>query len=503
MKSWIMLSGIYRGEGFELIATIVIIIITVTGLVFLFRNILNELRDYREKRLVRRNDDVDEDDTSKSHLLVERRTANRNSNDIIGLVNQRIYESNEGTIAVLFLLNLDEFKFIVEKYDEKTIQKTINEIKKRLRKMADGQSVAGHLKKDVFVYYLTGDISNEVIEETSKALLETINEPIKAIDETITTSIGISIFPYDGITANHLIDKAEVALYVAKKDGKNKPALYSEDLIDKEQFDMDYYQQIKQSIENDEFLLYYQPIVDLRAGRIIGMESLLRWNHPTMGILSPGKFLNVMELTGDITWFGTWGFEQIVKVFKQWKKKFRLRDVFISTNLSPKQLMVEGLADKFYDIVRRHEMSPEHFCLEIIDYYALLPNSVAFENLAVFRKYGFRLAIDDLGDDYQIVDQMTDIPAGIVKISRQDMMKVYEQRNDSDDIIRAIHTAIADQKVLVAEGIEDEEMIAAMADLGIRFMQGYYFSKPKAINEIEKLFVANPWDMDSFKSYYQ
>ena len=503
MTSWMVLGSLYRGEGFELIVSLVIIIITIVGLVFLFRNILHELRDFREKRLIRRNEDVDEDDTSKSHLLVERRTANKNSNDIAGLINQRIYQAKEGSIAVLFLLNLDEFKFVVDKYEQKDIQKVINDIQKRLRKLTEDQSVAGHFKKDSFVYYMTGEVSNERIEAKSKELLDAVNEPFKAIDETLTTSIGISIFPYDGITAHHLIEKAEIALYVAKKEGKNKHALYSEDLIDKEQFNMDYYQQIKQSIENDEFLLYYQPIVDLRAGRIIGMESLLRWNHPTMGILSPGKFLNVMELTGDITWFGTWGFDQIVKVFKQWKQKFRLRDMFISTNLSPKQLMVEGLAEKFYEIVRRHEMSPEHFCLEIIDYYALLPNSVAFENLAAFRKYGFRLAIDDLGDDYQIVDDMSVIPAGIVKISRQDMLKVYEQRNDSDDIIRAIHTAIGNQKVLVAEGIEDQDMIRSMADLGIRFMQGYYFSKPKAIDEIEKLFVANPWDMDSFKEYYQ
>ncbi len=128
----------------------------------------------------------------------------------------------------------------------------------------------------MFLYYLPGPVDNEVIEEYAKLLLKTVAEPLKTVTETITTSIGVVLFPFDGITVAQLMKNAEIALYVAKKQGKNQYALYSSELIEKEQFNINYYHEIKQSITNDEFLLYYQPIVDTKTGKLIGLESLLR-----------------------------------------------------------------------------------------------------------------------------------------------------------------------------------------------------------------------------------
>jgi len=323
------------------------------------------------------------------------------------------------------------------------------------------------------------------------------------VNEQITTSIGIVIFPYDGISASHLIKNGEIALYVSKKEGKNRYYLYSQDLIEKEQFNIGYYQEIKRSISNDEFLLYYQPIIDIKTGKIIGLESLLRWNHPVMGILPPGKFLNVMDLTGDITWFGTWGFERIVKQYVEWKKLYRIRDLFISTNLSPKQLMVESLAKSFFDIVKKYEFNAESFCLEINDYYTIVKNPIAMANLAEFRKYGFRIAIDDLGDQFEIIKDMESIKASIIKISREDTLKVMNGFEETEKIIRSIQMAIQKQKVVIAEGIENEEMIKKMISLDIRFLQGYYFSVPKSIVEIGELLQNPPWDMDTFDRFFQ
>ncbi len=500
MKFQIFLDATYQAETYEVVAALVIIIVVSITIYFLAKNVLKELRSSAsDKKLVARNKSDQKNSELETKLVVERRSVSKNSKDLIGLINQAIFHSKEGqTISVLYYMNLDNFRYIAEKYTAKQVDRVISEINKRLKKTALKGSITGHLKEDTFISYFTGDINNQTIKDGAEAFLSIVREPLKTIPEEITASMGIVLFPFDGISASQLIKNAEIALYVSKKEGKNRFALYSQDLIEKEQFNMSYYQEIKKSITNDEFLLYYQPIIDTKTARMIGLESLLRWNHPTMGILPPGKFLNVMDLTGDITWFGKWGFEKIVQQYLIWKKKFKIRDLFISTNLSPKQLIMEGLAEDFHNIVKKYEFSAELFCLEIIDYYSIIRNPIALQNLSEFRRFGFRLAIDDLGDHFEIIEDMTRVKANIIKISREDVLKVMNNFQEEEHIKKAITLALQNQKVVIAEGVEDEEMISRMAGLDIRFMQGYYFSQPKSVEETESIFKNSPWKVEDF-----
>jgi len=497
-----MLSAVPTQHAYDAVVASIIVILTAVSLFFLFRNVVKEMRKGSEdRRLVKTNDDKDEKDDS--HLIVEHRETNKKSGDILGLINQSIHQAKEGAIGVLFYMNLDNFHYISEKYSDKETGKVVLEIEKRLKKFSTKGNIVGNFKDDFYIYYLSqGDINSEVIKETANGLLKEVNQPLKTVNEQITTSIGVVLFPYDGISSSSLIKNAEIALYVSKKEGKNRYYLYSQDLIEKEQFNMSYYQEIKRSITNDEFVLYYQPIVDIKTGKVIGLESLLRWNHPVMGILPPGKFLNVMDLTGDITWFGSWGFEKILQQYTIWKKQYKVRDIFISTNLSPKQLIVEGLAKTFFDAVKKYDFSAELFCLEILDYYTISKSPIAMNNLAEFRKYGFRIAIDDLGDQFEIIADMDSIKASIIKISRDDTLKIMNKFEESDKIIRSIQTAMQKQKIVIVEGIENEEMIQKMVDLDVRFLQGYYFSKPKSAVEISKIFQVPPWDMNTFDKFY-
>ncbi len=328
--------------------------------------------------------------------------------------------------------------------------------------------------------------------------MELFKAPVKLGNHELTASIGICLFPYDGITAENLLKNAEVAVYVAKKEGKNRFYMYSQNLIEKEQFNIDYYKQIKKSIENDEFLLYYQPIVDIRTGKIIGLESLLRWQHPTMGILSPGKFLNVMDLTGDITWFGIWGFEKVTEQYAIWKRNTKLGDFFISINLAPKQLYVDGLARQYFEIAGKHGLAPENFCLEILDYYTVINNEIAQYNLKEFRRYGFRMAIDDTGVDYQLAEDMNKIIASIVKISRGNLLLITNDDSNAERVKKVVDQAKANQKIVIAEGVEDEDTIRLLNKWDIRFMQGFHFSEPVSVEDAEKMVRKSPWDMFSF-----
>ena len=491
----------YLSQDMEILVASIIIVITSIALFFLYRNVIKELKKSKEERMALKQKEAfekaDQED-SKEHLFTDTKKVKKASGSILDQVDYALAMETEGTVSALFYLNLDNFASVVEKIGEDEANKAIKEITQRLKKLGEKKHLAGNWKEDIFLYYYPGPIDHNLINEMANQLLEQVSIPLKKSGEILTTSIGITVFPYDGITAQALVKNAEVAVYVAKKQGKNQFAMYSAELLEAEQFNVTYYQEIKKSIQNEEFILYYQPIVDVKTGKIIGFESLLRWNHPTMGVLPPGKFLNVMDLTGDITWFGTWGFERVVKQLVAWKKLFRIRDMFISINLSPKQLMMDHLARRFFDIIRKYELDTESICLEIIDYYTVIKHPIASSNLAEFRRYGFRVAIDDLGENFELVNDLDKVPANIIKISRDDILRVVRNEESSEKIVRVISQAIAKQKVVISEGIEDDAMVQSLSSYQVRFMQGYFFSAAKSTEEATAMLKNPPWNMHSF-----
>lgn len=485
-------------DAFEIIAAVLIIVLTGVALFFLYRNVAYEIKEIK-----RRNEALDEDEelSDDSEEGVKRLITDESdveSKGLLSIIGRTINKAPEGSMGALYTINLDNFKEIVDKYEQKTVDKVIKEIEKKLLKHCAKKCITGHLEEDIFLYYYYDTIDSEHMTSISNLILELIKEPLKSIDETLTASIGLAVYPYDGINIRQLYKNADIAVLAAKKEGKNRFKMFSDDLMNSEKLNLDYYQEIKKSIKNDEFLLYYQAIVDIKTGRIIGLESLLRWNHPKMGILPPARFLNVMELTGDISWFGTWGFEKIVAQYKDWTQKIKLRDLFISTNLSNTQLQEPGLPEKFLKITKKYGLSSEKFCLEIIDYYRLLNNRMAMYNLAEFRKYGFRIAIDDPGPNYEIIQDMPDIIAGLFKVRMGNVYKLHDKDPESDQISAVIKNAKENSKVVIAEGIETEEMVQTLYDNGVRFMQGYFFNKPQPVFEIEKLLLKPIWNMSTF-----
>jgi diguanylate cyclase (GGDEF)-like protein len=496
------LADVYVADQMEIFVAVIIIVSTILIFFFMFRTVSKDFRKEREALLAMKQEQREAkkaaNPVTKEHLFEGKAVQKPKGGDIVDQIEFTLKGEKEGTVSALFYLNLDNFKSTVEKIGAEVAGKALKEIAGKLKKFGDKTHISGNWKDDIFLYYYPGPIDNDLIKQMGEKILATVSEPLKSTPEILTTSIGVVLFPFDGIHANQLIKNAEIALYVAKKQGKNQYSMYSAEPLDVEQFNMTYYQEIKRSIQNEEFVLYYQPMVDIKTGKIIGLESLLRWNHPTMGVLPPAKFLNVMDLTGDITWFGSWGFERVVKQYVIWKNLYRIRDMFISINLSPKQLMMDGLAKTFFDIVRKNEFDTEAFCLEIIDFYTVIKSPIAVHNLQEFRRYGFRLAVDDLGDNFELIADMDRLIANIVKINREDMMKIENNYEEAEQILRVITAAIAKQKVVIVEGIENEAMISLLAAQQVRFMQGYYFGAPKSTEETQKLLKNPPWGMNSF-----
>ncbi len=489
-------------EAFEIVTVAVIVLLTMVAIFFLYRSLNRDLKEWRknkeamlerEERLANKADDIDDNDE-----LASINSRGFKNQGLLGSIDNKIKSLEEGSVAALFNIDIDDFSRVLDDFEEKDIVKIKQEIIKRLKKYGNRTALTDNLDSDTFLFYFFGEINADSLQQIGEELAGLIKQPIKIGPTNLTASIGVAIFPYDGINAEQLYKTSELAVYVAKKSGKDSVHLYSKELIDSELENVNYYQEIKKSIQDDEFLLYYQTVVDVKTGKIIGLESLLRWNHPTKGILPPSRFLNIMELTGDITWFGTWGFEKTVKQYKDWVAKTRVGDLFISTNLSPKQLEVPGLAKQFHDITKKYGLSPEMFCLEFNNYYQLQSSPQAMGNITDFRKFGFRTAVDDFGSGFEIIEDMPKIQANIIKLTRANVLHIIDRGQHLNNLDRVIRASKEKGKIVIAEGVENEDMIRIMYGLGVRFMQGYHFNQPKSVFEIEKMIMHSPWDMNSF-----
>ena len=247
------------------------------------------------------------------------------------------------------------------------------------------------------------------------------------------------------------------------------------------------------AIERKEFMLYYKPIVNLSDGEVYGAEALLRWEHKERGVLLPNQFLKVLEQSGDINWVGFWAFEELVKQAEEMKFKTPDNKLLFSMNLSPKQLINPVLAEELRRIIKRHRISPQDFCLEIIEFAMYEVNDVAVNNINDLKKIGFKIAIDNYGLEFSTLSIIEKLPVDIIKLDKRFLDSSREKLMLSSVLDMVVKYADERKILLVAEGIEEEEFLSYLKDKGIGYGQGYYFSKPvdkkKIVNEV----LLTPW----------
>ena len=212
---------------------------------------------------------------------------------------------------------------------------------------ASKRTQIARVEKDQFLIFFRGEHTRSEYLNMAKDIQKAIYSPLPIFHNTtiqVSSSIGISFYPAHGETWKQLQKSLDIALYIAKREGGNKIILYSDEMSATEGENLQYYHQIKEAIENKEFVLYYQPIINVKDKTIFGAEALLRWNHPEHGTLAPQHFINILEQSGDINWVGMWGLEELIKTHLTLTKLFPEYDIKLSFNLSPKQLTNERLA---------------------------------------------------------------------------------------------------------------------------------------------------------------
>ena len=385
-------------------------------------------------------------------------------------------------------LDLDRFKGINDTLGHHAGDKLLQEVAKRLAACVRESDTLARLGGDEFVVLLNGIVNEKGATIVAKKILGLISEPIY-IDEHelyITASIGIAAYPMDGEDGHILLKHADLAMYKAKEQDRNNFYFFSHDLNIKVMERMMLENSMRRALERNEFFLFYQPQVDARTGRIMGAESLLRWNHPDMGLLTPEKFIYLAEETGFIVQLGEWVLLTACRQNKEWQK-LGLAPVRVSVNLSGKQFGQQRLDEMISAILMETGLDPRWLELEITE-SAIMKN--AEKNITILRKLkdmGIALAIDDFGTGYSSLSYLKHFPLTRLKIDRSFVRDITINPDDAAIAEIIIAMAQALKLSVIAEGVETRAQMEFLSFHNCVEMQGYLFSRPVSADKFADL----------------
>lgn len=319
-------------------------------------------------------------------------------------------------------------------------------------------------------------IAERIQEELSHCFL------IENLDIFISTSIGISMFPEDGLDAETLIRTADAAMYFTKESGKNTYRFFTNDLHRDMSNKMMLEREMHRALEEKLFHLYYQPQIDMRTKQLIGVEALIRWNHPKIGPVSPAEFIPLAEETGLILPIGTWVMETACAQNKAWQEA-GLPPVCVSVNVSLRQFMQLDFAEQVERILERTGLSPEWLTIEITE--SMTADAAhALQILDRLRSIGIQVSIDDFGTGYSSLSYLSRFPITKLKIDQSFVRDLTENRQA---IVKAIIDLAQNLNLkVIAEGVESNEQAELLLALNCTEAQGYLYAKPLSPEEIEK-----------------
>jgi len=382
------------------------------------------------------------------------------------------------------LIDLDRFKYVNDTLGHDAGDQLLEIVAQRLQSFVRESDTVARLGGDEFVILLPELNDPEEASIIAKKIIGNLDEPIevKGKNVNIGASIGISSYPEDGDNCDVLVKHADLALYKAKDSGRGCYHYFSEELQSAVFDHIAMEAEMRLGIDSEQFILHYQPKIDLASGKMTGMEALVRWNHPDKGFVRPDHFIPFAEETGLIIPLGLW----ILKTACRQMAEFNIvLDVplKVAINLSAGQFNQRGLIYTIQEIMERYDIKPENIELEITESSVMGDVDVAIATMNKFRDIGLHLAIDDFGTGYSSLSYLKRFPINTLKI---DQSFVRDLTIDSDDaaIVKAIISmAKSLQLNVVAEGVETQEQLNFLKANDCENVQGYLFSKPLPADE--------------------
>lgn len=341
---------------------------------------------------------------------------------------------------------------------------------------------------DEFIVLLTEIVDDYAIGEIAEKLLLAValDYQIDTHKLNITASIGISVYPTDGVTVDELTKNADSAMYDAKAAGRNSYKFYTQEMSTRVAAQIELEKDLQKALSNNEFVLYYQPKVSLKTGEIVGMEALIRWLRPQGGLIAPDLFIPVAEEMGLIKLIGKWVLNEACKQNKKWQDA-GLPVIPIAINVSTVELRQKGYKQEVTKALLQTGLSPECLELEVTESVAIEANLDVIEELNYLQNMGVRLSIDDFGTGYSSLSYLKRLPFNTIKIDKSFIRDIESDKNDQAIIIAIINMSRSLNLTVIAEGVEKKTQLDFLVKNNCNEVQGYYFSKPVTPIEFEKL----------------
>ncbi len=397
------------------------------------------------------------------------------------------FKRTKKQVAVIFT-DVDKFKIINDSLGHGVGDSILKEIAYRLKHSIRDSDTVARFGGDEFVI-LIDDFKNihDIIKIVMK-IHKSFTKEIKLENTThnITLSMGISVFPNDGNSVETLLKNADIAMYKAKDDGGDRYRFFTSKMNEETQKLMEFEKELRIAVKENQFVLYYQPLVESKSGKILGVEALIRWNHPTKGLIFPDQFIGIAEQSSVIIDMGQWIVYESMRQMSEWKSKgYKLKKM--SINISIKQLENETFVKCMIDKLKETSCKAKWIEIEIIERFAMKNITKSIEILNEIRKLDIDIAIDDFGTGHSSLAYLKQLPITKLKIDRvfvKNILNSYEDKAIAESII-ALGSGL--NLEVLAEGIETEKQREFLTYHNCKQMQGYLFSKPLPVLEVEEL----------------
>ena len=468
-----------------------------------FEEVREKIQRHRKKRFIRNELDILEEtaiDLSSEleilHNEIEMRTNELERmalyDVLTGLANRRMYvdqlknlildyQGHRDNFAVVFI-DLDNFKRINDTLGHDIGDELLIEVAKRLKTAVREIDMVARLGGDEFTLLLPNIRNIQHAKKILNNVLSKFQKPVilNKMEYKITPSIGAAIGPENGTDSDDLMRCADMAMYKSKKNGKNCYFFFNTKMNEELQQEIKLESELLEAIDAKEFKLYYQPIIDLKTGYVVSLEGLLRWQHPSKGLLSPAHFLDMLENNGQIIFLGV----QIIELAclgKHFLKNLGLDNIKISLNVSAKQFNNPLFLDRLQDTLDKYHLQPNAFQLEITEQTLMTNIDKQVKLLNNLQALGFNIAIDDFGTGYSSLAYLKELPLDVLKIDASFIRDIPTQSSDMEIVSAVVAMAKKLNIETVAEGIENHEQEQFLKNIDCDYGQGYFYGKAQPI----------------------
>jgi diguanylate cyclase (GGDEF)-like protein/PAS domain S-box-containing protein len=435
-------------------------------------------------------------DVTDRHALEQELNHQAFHDTLTGLANRALFfdrlshamdkgDRGENAVAVLFL-DLDDFKAVNDSFGHPAGDDLLVEVAKRIRSATRPSDTVARFGGDEFAVLVESGTMPAAAQAVAERIIDALTPtfPILASDFVMRASIGIAIAERPQVTPDDLLRDADLAMYVAKRNGKGRYEMYRPKMHEDAVRLLETEVGIREGLDSNQFEVFYQPIVSAHSARLIAAEALVRWNHPTRGLLAPIEFIGVAEDTGLIVPLGGQVLRDAVHQAQEWRHSGVVDDDFyVSVNLSAHQLQEADLVNSVSRALEESGLPPDGLVLEVTE-SALIENlSVTVPRLQALRSLGVRLAIDDFGTGYSSLSYLADLPINFVKIDKSFIDRIASSSEGSAVVRGVIDLSRAMGFTCIAEGVEQEVQRHILEELGCDFLQGYLFGRP--VNRVD------------------